>query len=762
MKRLSPETEKTDENPSASSTQKKEKKHRFNKYALSGAVAVIALCSIADCNNFGIKPLSSDHEQKIMSTETNLTETSDEQKSETVKPDFAGDYPVRAVTLSEEQIVKYVPELNEKTLAKDLGAKEMDLVLQGIEELQTKHRLSKESKLYPLVGQLEDLDETTLKTIRDKLQKIRPEMESDPVSSLYNPNTGEQLLSTDSKEIAELQKAGWRNEGIIFGASVKNGVPVYRFYQKSTGLHRYSSDKKEMEKLKKEGWKQDDTILYASALDGQEVWQLQNPKTKRIQLTPDQEEKDALIKLGWKNQGVAFKVVPYEDLVVSQEKNRNYLKAYDSNANQIVGTLKLRTQSLLFDPSAKGKMSTGFVDAASLAQTGELLPENCCRLYLEDGSMAKGEQTIEEDIYYFDPFDGHMVIGKMVRYGTDRSAYYYDEQGKRYYGTIELNGRLLDFDEETGKLKQDAQKLFDRLSSYILSHQKKGETYSLALRIPDSNEEYLWNNGVQQSASVMKLFVMGAIYEDYETYTKQYGKSVIDQHLHAMITVSNNESWKYLTEILGNGNYAKGVEVLTKWCKQHGYTQTRMENRGYGNFTSVKDSGKILQDIYQRKLTHSAEMEKLIKQQAVPGRLLAGIPKGVTTGNKAGWLDDTQNDSLMVWMDDGVYILTLMSTDIVDYPNSTAIMKYVSEQTYQWMKENMNGTTAKSPKSCEEKSDQPDKDKETSQDKDKTKDQDKDKDKDEKKNSGESSEKTEIEDAPDEEMESAVPAKNKK
>lgn len=231
-----------------------------------------------------------------------------------------------------------------------------------------------------------------------------------------------------------------------------------------------------------------------------------------------------------------------------------------------------------------------------------------------------------------------MVRDKMIRYGADRSAYYYDQEGNRFTGTMEYQGRLLEFDAQTGKLKQDVQKLMNRLTQYIEQNKRPNETYSLALRLPNQNEQYLWNNGVQQSASTMKLFVMGAIYENYETYIARYGKTTIDNALHAMITVSDNESWKYLTAVLANGSYAQGVEELTNWCKQHGYSQTRMENRAYGNFTSVHDSSKILQDIYLGKLKHSKAMENLICQQRIPGRLLAGIPANVKTGNKAGWI----------------------------------------------------------------------------------------------------------------------------
>lgn len=615
------------------------------------------------------------------------------EESKNLQTFFDQSSAMKIVNLTEAQIQKYVPQININAPAKTLGTKDVELLIQGIEELETRSTLSRKLSQYPLVTQLESLDQEQRKMLKERLMAIQPYMETQPVHSIYNPNTGEHLLSTDTHEVHDLEAMGWRNEGIIFGSTIKEGVPIYRFYQKSTGHHRYTSKKEEMNQLKANGWSQDQTILYASPIDGQEVYQIQNPNDKRIALSPDPQEREALCKLGWIDLGVAFKVTPYANVVVQQQNNQATLQAFDSKGNQIVGTLKMRVHAAYFDPNHEGKMSFGYIDVLPEQQTGELITESCYRLYLGDGQMATGEQNINNQIRYFDLGDGHMVRDKMIRYGADRSAYYYDQEGNRFTGTMEYKGRLLEFDAKTGKLKQDVQKLMNRLTQYIEQNKRPNETYSLALRLPNQDEQYLWNNGVQQSASTMKLFVMGAIYENYETYIARYGKTTIDNALHAMITVSDNESWKYLTAVLANGSYAQGVEELTNWCKQHGYNQTRMENRAYGNFTSVHDSSKILQDIYLGKLKHSKEMENLICQQKIPGRLLAGIPENVKTGNKAGWLSNTSNDSVIVWMDDGVYILSMMTTDLVDYNNCLKIMQTVSNQTYLWMKENYDGTS---------------------------------------------------------------------
>lgn len=662
------------------------------------ALVMLPLCLIttqmlhAKEEKFSTEERETTEEQFIEETE-DLAE-SEETKQLEDQPITSNDSDsMQTVFLSEAQVQQYVPKINIDAPAKTFGSKDIELLLEGIQELETRSTLSRQLKQYPLVVQLESLDKQQRQTLKERLLAIQPYMETQPVNSIYNPNTGEHLLSTDANEVHDLTKMGWRNEGIIFGASTKDGIPVYRFYQKSTGHHRYTSKKEEMDQLKTNGWSQDNTLLYASSLDGQEVYQIQNPNDKRIALTPDAQEREALLKLGWIDLGIAFKVIPYADVVVSQQSNQATLQAYDSKGNPIVGTLKLRVLSAYFDPNNEGKMSSGYIDVVNQQQTGELITDPCYRLYLANGKMATGEQAIDQNIRYFDLGDGHMIHDQMIRYGADRSAYYYDQDGNRFTGTMEYKGRRLEFDPQTGKLKQDVQKLMDRLTQYIEQHKRLNETYSLALRLPDQGEQYLWNNGVQQSASTMKLFVMGAIYENYETYIARYGKTSIDNALYAMITVSDNESWKYLTSVLANGSYAQGVEVLTDWCKQHGYTQTRMENRSYGNFTSVYDSSKILQDIYLGKLKHAKAMEQLICQQRVPGRLLAGIPSSVKTGNKAGWLDNTSNDSVIVWMDDGVYILSFMATDLVDYNNCLNMMKTISNQTYLWMQENYNGTT---------------------------------------------------------------------
>ena len=45
-----------------------------------------------------------------------------------------------------------------------------------------------------------------------------------------------------------------------------------------------------------------------------------------------------------------------------------------------------------------------------------------------------------------------------------------------------------------------------------------------------------------QAASLIKLYIMGAVYENYDSIIAQYGQSSVDSNLYSMITVSDNDA----------------------------------------------------------------------------------------------------------------------------------------------------------------------------------------------------------------------------
>ena len=65
-----------------------------------------------------------------------------------------------------------------------------------------------------------------------------------------------------------------------------------------------------------------------------------------------------------------------------------------------------------------------------------------------------------------------------------------------------------------------------------------------------------------QAASLIKLYIMGAVYENYEQITGQYGRDSVDSNLYSMITVSDNDAANTLTTYLGGGDSAAAVNQL--------------------------------------------------------------------------------------------------------------------------------------------------------------------------------------------------------
>ena len=183
----------------------------------------------------------------------------------------------------------------------------------------------------------------------------------------------------------------------------------------------------------------------------------------------------------------------------------------------------------------------------------------------------------------------------------------------------------------------------------------------------DSGRQQSVNDSPMQAASLIKLYIMGAIYEKYDTYIEQ--DSNIDTYLYSMITVSDNTAANNLVRILGSGNTDAGKTVVTAYCRSHGYGNSSMgrlllESTINGdNYTSVGDCARFLTAVYNNELPHSAEMLSLLKQQTRTSKIPSGVPYGVQTANKTGELDLVQNDAAIVFAD-SPYVLCVMSENV--------------------------------------------------------------------------------------------------
>lgn len=201
------------------------------------------------------------------------------------------------------------------------------------------------------------------------------------------------------------------------------------------------------------------------------------------------------------------------------------------------------------------------------------------------------------------------------------------------------------------------------------------------------------NDQTMQAASLIKLYIMGAIYENYDQIIGQYGKDSVDSNLHSMITVSDNDAANTLITYLGGGNSSAGMQAVNSFCQEHGYTQTHMgrmllaSNDQDDNYTSVNDCGHFLIEVYKEEessYAHASDMYALLKAQTRQNKIPAMLPNGVKTANKTGELDNVENDAGIIYDAANDLVIVFMSQNLSSAGNAQNTIASLSRTIYDY------------------------------------------------------------------------------
>lgn len=244
----------------------------------------------------------------------------------------------------------------------------------------------------------------------------------------------------------------------------------------------------------------------------------------------------------------------------------------------------------------------------------------------------------------------------------------------------------------------------DNLLNQVQSLLPSGNgTWSVYVCNLAKNTEGSINDQQMQAASLIKLYIMGAVYEDYDSLSATYGKDKLDDNLNSMITVSDNDAANTLVNYLGGGDDAAGMARVNKFCQDHGYTSTSMgrlllaDNSNGDNYTSVKDCGKFLKTIYQidkgtstdDTLAGAEYMYHLLKMQTRTNKIPAQMPEGVKVANKTGELDTVENDAGIIYdTAKGIdLVVCFMSQDLNDTAAAQNTIAQTSRSIYGYYNE---------------------------------------------------------------------------
>ena len=205
------------------------------------------------------------------------------------------------------------------------------------------------------------------------------------------------------------------------------------------------------------------------------------------------------------------------------------------------------------------------------------------------------------------------------------------------------------------------------------------------------NTEGAIQDARMQAASLIKLYIMGAVYEDYDNIIAQYGQSSVDSNLNSMITVSDNDAANTLVSYLGSGDSSAGMTAVNNFCSEKGYSSTHMgrlllaSNQYDDNYTSVSDCGHFLKEVYegnQQSDAHAQAEFALLAAQTRRNKIPAQMPSGVSVANKTGELSDVENDAGIIYNSANDLIIVFMSENVPQPGAAQSTIASLSRQIY--------------------------------------------------------------------------------
>ena len=160
-----------------------------------------------------------------------------------------------------------------------------------------------------------------------------------------------------------------------------------------------------------------------------------------------------------------------------------------------------------------------------------------------------------------------------------------------------------------------------------------------------------------------------------------------------MIIVSDNQATNILIDFLG-------MENINLLGKELGLRETFLERRmmdaearknGYDNYTSADNISLLLKLIYQEKLIDKEAsqlmLDILLKQQQGE-RLQRYLPTDIKIAHKCGDLDNLENDGGIIWLEEKVYILVVLTSRMSNLQCKQTIGK-ISKFVYDKMEESL-------------------------------------------------------------------------
>jgi N-acetylmuramoyl-L-alanine amidase len=202
----------------------------------------------------------------------------------------------------------------------------------------------------------------------------------------------------------------------------------------------------------------------------------------------------------------------------------------------------------------------------------------------------------------------------------------------------------------------------------------------------------LRDDGRMVSASIIKIFIMGAVYE--QASLGQLNEDDVEADLARMITVSDNDATNRLIRLLGGGDAEAGFEAVNAFTRSIGCFDTELNrlmldwDEGLENYTTGKDCAVFLRLVYEGGCVdgaYSAKMLSLLKAQQKNEGMLWPLPEELEVAGKPGFISGVSiGDVGIVFLDGAEYIFCAICNDPYTDSGARQMISELSSAVYDY------------------------------------------------------------------------------
>lgn len=267
-----------------------------------------------------------------------------------------------------------------------------------------------------------------------------------------------------------------------------------------------------------------------------------------------------------------------------------------------------------------------------------------------------------------------------------------DGESEESPGSEDTGGSLIvsDISDSILESESGSEDLIEKIENILSPLEENNSCYSLMMM--SENDDTMLSLGKYDekmvSASLIKLFVAATVYEHFDSvscYEEYDGET--EYLLNIMISQSDNAACNTLVTRLGSESAQEGMSIVNQFCSKNGFDHTQMNRlmldfNGLENYTSANDCCTILKAFLNNEFVGSQKIIKYMKNQKTRTKIPAGIPEDIIVANKTGELSTVENDAAIVFAENGIYYLCIMTGDLYDTDEARNIIASVSSAIY--------------------------------------------------------------------------------